>query len=71
MANQNQSKGTESAKGQQKMHQIRNSQTGESREVSQEQWRTDGKTLREQGFERVDAEDGTETPEGGDLPPQA
>lgn len=52
-------------KGQSKVHTITNPATGETREVTQEQWRQDGQALRQQGFTRPDddleAEEGTET----------
>jgi hypothetical protein len=61
-------KGENPGQGQSKLHKIRNESTGEEREVTQTEWREQGKSLREQGFVRVD-EDGTEpadpTVEGG------
>jgi len=49
-------------RGQQKLHKIRNTNTGEEREVTQADWRVNGKTLKAEGFERVD-EDGTVIPD--------
>ena len=40
--------------GQDKMHTLRNPQTGEEMEVSQIQWKAEGQTLRQLGFERAD-----------------
>jgi len=45
------------APGQQRSHQILNPDTGETRTVTQEQWRENGKALKAEGFVRVD-EDG-------------
>lgn len=55
--------GAGAARGQAKEHEIRNAETGESRMVSQQEWRTNGKALREAGFERVDAPEETATEE--------
>jgi len=47
------------APGQQKTHTITNAETGEERQITQQEWRTEGKALREQGFARPeDAEEG-------------
>lgn len=50
-------KGASSAPGQQKLHTVRNA-AGETRQVTQEQWRNRANDSSLQGFERVDAEGG-------------
>lgn len=55
------------APGQQKLHQIRNA-SGETREVSQEDWRTNRKQYQTDGWERVDADE-TEDDGPGDEQP--
>ena len=52
----------ETNKGQSKLHTIRNSNTGEERQVSQEEWRTNGKTLKGEGWTRPDEDATTEEP---------
>lgn len=56
--------GTSSASGQQKLHTIKNRNTGEQRQATQEEWRTNGKQLRAEGWERVDETTGEAVPEG-------
>lgn len=45
-----------SAPGQQKLHGITNATTGEKRQITQEDWKLNGKALRAEGFTR-DEED--------------
>jgi hypothetical protein len=49
--------------GQQKVHEIHNAATGETQQITQERWRTEGKRLRAEGWERVDAVEEDEIPE--------
>lgn len=51
------------AKGQQKLHTISRTKDGvsETRQVSQEEWRTQGKTLKADGWVRPDGDDNDET----------
>lgn len=58
-----------SGQGQSKPHTIRNTQTGEAdRQIDQTEWRTQGKALRDAGWQRVDDESGEIVDEGGELP---
>lgn len=50
------------APGQEKLHTIKNTATGETKEITQEEWRTNGKQLRAEGWVRVD-DDGEPVPE--------
>jgi hypothetical protein len=54
------------APGQQKLHEVRNPTTGETRQVTQEQWRNRREDPSLGGFERVD---GDEAEGGGDDTP--
>jgi hypothetical protein len=61
--------GTSNAgQGQQKLHTITNGQTGETREISQEEWRTQGAQLRAEGWTRPEEATETETGSAGDEP---
>jgi hypothetical protein len=68
MANQdkqNQGQGNQGQnQGQQKLHTVTNPATGESRQITQEQWRNRKTDASLEGFERVDEE----TPDGGATP---
>jgi hypothetical protein len=44
-------------RGQQKMHPVQNPTTGETREITQEQWRNRKDDPSLEGFERVDADE--------------
>lgn len=46
--------GAGGGRGQDKQHTIRNPTTGEERQITQREWREQGKALREQGFQRPD-----------------
>lgn len=50
--------------GQQKLHTIVNATTGESRQISQSEWRATRTTLRQSGWYRPD-DDEVEAAEGG------
>lgn len=47
--------------GQQKLHTIRNTNTGETKQITQEEWKENHKQLQEEGWVRVD-EDAEVTP---------
>lgn len=49
--------GADKAAGQQKQVMIENPETGEQRSVTQQEWRTQGKALRQAGFVRPDDEE--------------
>lgn len=57
MANQNQPKAQQSNQGQSKLHEVRNPTTGETRQVTQEEWRNRRGDSSLDGFERVDGAD--------------
>jgi len=52
----------DSPPGQSQLHTIKNTNTGETKQITQEEWRTDGKQLKAEGWVRVD-DSGTEVPE--------
>jgi hypothetical protein len=51
------------AKGQQKLHTITNTTTGETKQVTQEDWRLNGKQYRAEGWTRPDDDTEIEPPE--------
>jgi hypothetical protein len=53
------------APGQQKVHTIKNEATGEEREITQQEWREQGRELRAQGFTRPEDEEQEEGEAGG------
>jgi len=44
----------DSPPGQQQMHTIQNTNTGETKQITQEEWRTNGDQLKADGWVRVD-----------------
>lgn len=52
-------------RGQQKLHDVRNAQTGETRQITQEQWRNRSSDPSLAGFERVDGDTGDGSSEPG------
>lgn len=52
------------APGQQKVHTVSNPETGEEREVTQQEWREQGAELRAQGFTRPEDDEQDEGVEG-------